>query len=295
MSEIKEEKKESKNYLTEETVIVKYVMDHKNGISDKAHPLYGGLSSNASIAIPAPLLTRRIEKIFEKEELEFLGKELNEDLSPNSDFWREYRKDEYGMPVGYFPIYLKKEGMFLKKNNALDYIKIRILEDSPIVAKNPEELKLNKSSYRFVLINHSEQFNNDLGDISTKKKAYKLHSKYEKNEGVLRYLLKCFNKNVSYNNKLPFLQKETWKLAEVAPELFVKYLEDDYLDEKVVLDNALRYKLVSKVKGLFYTSAGDPIRLDGDNNDYTGAAKYLASGVGQDMKLELQAMIKSKD
>ena len=42
---------------------------------------------------------------------------------------------------------------------------------------------------------------------------------------------------------------------------------------------------------LFFTKKGDPLKLDGDLNDLDGAARYLASGVGQELKLEL---VKSK-
>ena len=139
----------SKSILKDETVIVKFIPEFKNGITDKKHPLYGGFRSNASISIVAPLLKKRIDKIFTPEELKALSEALNgEDLSPNAPFWREYRKDEYGMPKGEFPIFLKKEGAIFNKKNPLDYIKIRVLEDSNIVASSPAEIKKRSSEYR---------------------------------------------------------------------------------------------------------------------------------------------------
>lgn len=289
MSEIKEL---TKSYLTEEVVILKYIPNFKNGITDKKHPLYGGLSSNASIAVSAPLLTRRIDEIFTKDELAFLSAELHgEDLSPTSSFWREYRKDEFGMANGYFPIFLRKEGAIFKKNNALDYIYLKILEDFPLIANSPEQASKD-GSYRFVLIKQDQLHKEDLENISAKKKAYKLHTKYENEEDVLRYILKSFNKNVSYNSKLDFLQKETWKLADVAPVMFIKTAEDELLMAKILLDEALRYKLVSRSNKLYYTIDGKPINLDGETNDIDGAARFLDSGAGQEMKLELEAKIK---
>lgn len=282
----------SKSILKDETVIVKYIPNFKNGISDKKHPLYGGLSSNATISIPAPLLTRRIEKIFSAEEIEALSKALpGEDLSPTSDFWKEYSKDAYGMPKGYFPIFLKKEGAMFNKKNAIDYIKIRVLEDSPLVASSPEEIKNRASEYKFVLIKHNQMHDGDLVKINHKKEAMKLHTKYEKDPLILQHVLKGFNKNVSYSSSLKFLQNETWKLLEVEPKMFVSILKDDYLEAKVLLDQALRYKLVSRSNKLYYTLTGEPIQLDGEKNDYEGAAKFLDSGAGQEMKLELEAKI----
>lgn len=281
-----------KNYLRDETVILKYLPDLKNGITDKRHQLYGGFSSNASIAVPAPLLTRQIDKIFTKDELAFLSKELKQDLNPNSDFWKEYKKDDFGMPIGIFPIYLRKEGMLLNKKDPIDYIKIRVLENFPIVAKNQAEIKNRSSQYRFVLIKKDEEHKQDINNMSYEKQATKLHSKYENNKEVLAYILKSFNRNVSYSSSLDFLVNETWKLVKSVPKLFVATVEDELLETKILLDSFVRYKLVNKSNKLYYTSTGDPLRLDGELNDYDGAARFLDSGAGQEMLLELQAKVK---
>lgn len=284
-----------KNYLKDGSVIVRFIPDYKNGITDKQHPLYGGLSSNASISIPAPLLTRRIDKIFTKDELAFLGEKLNEDLASNSEFWREYRKDDFGMPMGVFPIFLKKEGAMLHKSDPLDYIKLKILQDSEIISNNPAEIKNRKSQYRFVLIEQDQLHKEDTDVITFKKAAMKLHTMYENNVDVLRFILKSFNKNVSYSSKLPFLVNETWKLVELDPVRFSKLLSDEYVETKILVDKAVRYKLLNKANNLFYTATGDPVRLDGEANDYEGAAKFLDSGAGQEMRLEFEAQIKSLD
>lgn len=281
-----------KNYLTDETVMVQYVPSFINGISDKKHPLYGGLSSNASIGVTAPLVTDEIDKIFTQDELDFLGEKLNEDLSRTSDFWKEYRKDQNGMPQGIFPIFLKKEGMHLTKRNPLDYIRIRILEHFPLVAKSQEELKYNRAQYRFVLIEKNQLFKEDIDNMSYEKRATELHSKYEKNDKVLAYILKTFNRNVTLSNSRDFLVKETWKLVKSHPKQFVATVEDELLSTKVWLDDFLRYKLVTRSNNLYFTLTGDPLRLDGETNDYTGAANYLSSGAGQEMLLELQAKVK---
>lgn len=292
MSQVKERSPEKlKNCLTKGKVIVQFIPDFRNGIQDKAHPLYGGLSSNASISIPAPLLTKRIDKIFTKDELEFLGSELNEDLSANSTFWREYRKDQYGMVNGNFPMFLKKEGDMLHRDDALDFIKIRILEDSDIIANSQAEIKNKASQYRFVLIEQDKIHQQDLDIMSLKKNATNLHTKYEKNEEVLAYVLKAFNKNVSKDHKLPFLQKETWKLSEMDPIRFAMVLEDEFIEQKIVLDKAVAYRLVTISNKLYFTSTGDPIKLDGFKNDSNGAARFLASGAGQEMLLTIEAQI----
>ena len=285
----------SESILRDETVIVKFLPNTRNGILDPKHPLYGGLSSNASIAVPAPIMRRKLDKLFTKEEIAVLSKELSgEDLRPTSPFWREYRKDELGMNIGVFPIFLKKEGLLLNKKEALDFIKIRILENTPIVAPSQAQIKNKESEYRFVLIKQKELHKEDIQKIGWKKKAVKLHTKFEDDERILRHILRTFNRSVGSTHRLPFLQNETWKLVEAEPKLFVKAMEDEFLEEKVLVYDLLKENLLTSSNKLFFNMENDPLKLEGDRNDLEGASRYLASGVGQEERLELEAKLKLK-
>ena len=280
------------NCLTDEKVFVKYLMDTSNGITDKKHTLHGGISNNASIGIPAPLLTKRINVIFSKEELAFLGSELSEDLSANSEFWTEYRRDKNTkMLKGDFPIYLKKEGAILNKLNPLDYIKIRILEDSSIVANSMEDAKQRKGC-RFVLINEKDVYKREKAGISTKQKAVKLFGKYEEEASVLVYVLRLDNKSVPKNPDLEFLQNEAWKIMENNPESFVKIMEDKHLKTKIKLTDFIQYKLINKSSSLYYDLDGNKLALDGEINDLEGCVRYLDSGIGGEYRLGLEAKVK---
>jgi len=286
------ELKELVNCLTEEKVFVKYIMDTKNGITDKTHPLYGGLSTNASIGIPAPILTKRIPYIFTKEELVFLGTELNEDLNPNSKFWREYRKDDNGMLVDGFPIFLKKEGAMFNKNNAMDFIKIRILQDSEIIANSVDELT-HKKGCRFVLVSEKDIYRKEIINISVKQKAVKLFGKYEDDELVLKYILRTFNKSVDKSHKIEFLQKEAWKISEDNPQGFIATLEDEHLKTKIKIVDFINFKLINKSNNLYYDIEGKALALDGEQNDINGAARYLDSGIGGEFRMGLEAKVKA--
>ncbi len=286
------ETKELKNCLTEEKVFVKYIPDYKNGITDRTHPLHGGLSNNASIGIPAPLLTKRIGIIFSKEELDFLGEELGEDLKPNSKFWKEFRKDEGGMLVDGFPIYLRKEGAIFNKNNAMDYIKIKILQDSEIIANSVDEIS-HKVGCRFVLVSEKDVYKKEIANISVKQEAVKFFGKYEDNADVLKYVLRTFNKSIDSTHKIEFLQKEAWKISEDNPMAFIATLKDEHLHTKIKIVDFINYKLINKSNNLYYDITGKPLSLDGENNDLTGCARYLDSGIGGEFRLELEAKVKS--
>lgn len=286
------ETKELKSCLTEEKVFVKYIMDNKNGITDKTHPLYGGLSNNASIGISAPLLNRRIQLIFTKEELEFLSNELGEDLKPNSKFWKEYRRDDNGMLVDGFPIFLRKEGAIFNKNNALDYIRIKILQDSDIIANSVDEIT-QKKGCRFLLVSEKDIYKKEISNISMKQTAVKLYGKYEDDADVLKYVLKSFNKSVDKRHNLEFLQKESWKIQEDNPAAFIATLKDEHLKSKIKIDDFLNFKLINKSNGLYFDLEGKKLALDGEANDLTGCARYLDSGVGGEFRLELEAKVKA--
>jgi hypothetical protein len=286
------ETKELVNCLTDEKVFVKFIMDTKNGITDKTHPLYGGLSTNASIGIPAPILNKRIAAIFSKEELAFLGAELNEDLSPNSSFWKEFRKDPNGMMVDGFPIFLKKEGAMFNKKDPMDYIKIKILQDSDLIANSFDEIK-DRQGVRFYLVSEKDIYKKEIVNISTKQKAVKLFGKYEDNAEVLKYVLKSFNKSIDQRHSIEFLQKEVWKISEDHSIPFISTLEDPNLGTKIKINDFLNFNLINKSNGLFYDLNGNKLSLDGEVNDLTGCARYLDSGIGGEFRLECEAKVKA--
>lgn len=277
--------------FTDERVILRYVPNFSNGITDKTHPEYGGLSSNARIGIPAPILTDRIHDVFTHEELEILAKEFNDHTIVNktSNFWKENVTDASGMNISIFPIVIKKEGAMYNKKNPTHYIYIKILQDCPIIADSVKNAK--EIGAKFALIAEKDQFKKEKEDIGSAKTAFKLYSKYEDNELALRYLLSNTSKAPSSSVTLEFLQNEAWKEMQSRPVGFARVLGDKYLDTKIKINEFLKYKLVSRVNNLYYLEKGEKIALDGEINDIDGAAKYFASGIGQETLLTLDARL----
>lgn len=283
----------TKSILSDEKVFVRYIPDFTNGVTDKTHSLYGGLSSNASIAIVAPILKGGVRHLFTEEEQEQLEDLTKLDLSTQSDFWKEYRTDGNGVNIGHFPIYLKKEGTMLDKSNPLDFIKLRVLERSNLVAPSPSEVKNRSKEYRFVLINENNQFKEDIDKMKYDKDAIKLHDKYEKDADVLTHILKELKRNPGPSQDIEFLQKETWKIAKTNPKEFYVVASDEYLQEKILLRKSLERDLVQRVNGQYFDEKNQAISFDNDNS-FEGAAKFLASGAGQEYKLILQKKLKAK-
>lgn len=277
--------------FVKERVFVRYVPNFINGITDKTHPEYGGLSNNARIGICAPVSTRRINKLFTEAELEILAKEFNDPtlMNNDSDFWKEFVTDKHGMSKSIFPIFLKKEGMMLTKEEPLDFIYIRILEDSDSIATSFEDAKVRGS--KFAMIKEKDQFKKEIIDKESTKKAFKLYEKYEDNMPVLRYLLNNIGKSVNATAEPGFIQNEAWKKMTDSPNMFSGILGDALLEQKIKLTAFLRFKLINKVNSLYYFEDGAIIALDGDKNDIDGAAKYFESGIGQEQLLMLTAKL----
>lgn len=276
--------------LKDEKVIVQFISNTKNGILDKKHNLYGGLSNKAYIGISAP---RDIYNTFTSEELKELSEVLGEDLSVKSDFWREYRVDEFGANNGVFPIALYKEGLFLNKNNPLDFIRIRTLEKSPLVAKNHKDARARASEVRFVMLNQKTIHAEDLSKMDVKMEAMQHYMKYQDKEEVLTYLLRSFGKGVSKDHSLDFLKKEAWKIMEFNTEAFNRTLSDKALVTKIEVEDFVKYGLITKHNGFYFNSDGDKLSLTGETNDIEGASRYLDSGLGKEMRLELKAKVKA--
>lgn len=277
--------------LSEERVFVRYIPNFTNGISDKSHPEYGGLSNNARIGICAPVSTRKINKLFTVEELAILAIEFNDPslVNNDSDFWKEYITDQYGMSKSIFPIFLKKEGSMLQKSEPIDFVHIRILEDSESVGSSIEDAKV--KGCKFAMIKEKDQFKKEKIDKESSKKAFKLYEKYEDNAAVLRYLLSSAGKTMNITANLEFLQNEAWKKMNETPVAFNAILGDELLEFKIKVTAFLRFKLVNKVNSLFYFEDGSTIALDGDKSDLDGAAKYFKSGIGQEQLLMLTAKL----
>lgn len=279
----------TKNFLMQEKVFIKYLPDFSNGIEDKTHPLYGGLATRSYKGITAPS-PQKLNEIFSKEEFDFISEELGEKITARSDFWKEFKKDEFGNYVGIFPIYLKKEGDILFLDNVYDYIKWKILKNCPKVATSYEDAK-NRAEVQFLMLKENELYKKDRLAISAKQNAYKLYGKYEDNEDVLRYILKTLNKSIDPKSKIDFLQKEVWKEMEKDINGFISIVEDPYLNTKIKINKFLMAGLINKHNGLFYGQNGEKLSLDGEVNDLDGTARYLESGIGSDFRLMCEAKL----
>tara|TARA_B110000902_G_scaffold110138_1_gene130013 strand:+ start:3431 stop:4351 length:921 start_codon:yes stop_codon:yes gene_type:complete len=276
------------DFLENKIVSVKYISRESNGIKDIKHVAHGGLLNGAEIAIPAPTMDngkmKNLLTNVEKDGLEHLLNGVN--LSIYGDFWKE-GGEAYTM--GILPIYLSKDERRLDLSDPYDYIRFKVLQACPIVANSLDEVR-HKATNRFVLTSASEVMAKEISKVGSKVQAYKLFVKYEDDKSVLRYSLRNLGRNTNRSHKMDFLQSELHKELEKNPGLVCSVMGDEYLKTKVLLEEAYEFGAVNKVDKNYYNLDDEPIS-DGDTPTFQVAAEYLASNLGQEMRLSLEARL----
>jgi hypothetical protein len=276
------------DFLEDKVVSVKYITKETNGIQDPKHVAYGGLLNGASITIPAPTLdNRKMKNILTNDEKKGLEHILGLDLSIYGRFWKE---DGKAYELGILPIKLTKEEKRYNLSDPYDFIKVKVLQSSPIVANSLNDIG-RKATYRFVLTSESEKLQKELDKAGYKINAYKLFVKYENDADVLRYTLRNLGRNTSRNHKLEFLQSEFHKELEKNPSLIVSVLGDSFIKTKVLLETCFEFGAVARRDKSYYTLDDEPISESGIPT-LQNAAEFLASNLGQDMRLGLEAKLK---
>jgi hypothetical protein len=277
------------DFLEDRIVSVKHIPNETNGIKDIKHVAYGGLLNGAEVAIPAPTMDNgKMKNLLTNVEKEGLEHVLNGvDLSIYGPFWKT-GGDAYSM--GILPIYLGKDELRLDLSDPYDYIKYKVLLACPVVANTLDEIK-HRATNKFVLTSASEQMAKEIDKVGNKVQAYKLYVKYEEDKEILRYTLRNLGRNTNRSHKLDFLQSELHKELEKNPSLLCSIMGDDFLKMKVLLESCYEFGAINKVEKKFYTLDDEPIS-DGDAPILQTAAEFLASNLGQEMRLALQAKLK---
>ncbi len=279
------------DFLEDKVITVKYITKETNGIKDNKHVAYGGLLNGAEIAIPAPTMDngkmKNLLTKVEKEGLEYVLNGVN--MSIYGDFWKEGGQ-VYQM--GILPVYLGKDGITLDLSDPYDYIKYKILLACPIVANSIDEVK-HKATNRFVLTSAKEQLEKSLKIGNSKVEAYKLFAKHEKNKEVLRYTLRNLGKATAKNSSLEFLQSQFHLELDRNATMVCDVMGHKYLKTRVLLESCYEHGVVNRVDGKYYTLDDEPICDKGGNPTIDSASHFLAINLGQDLRLALEAKLKS--
>ncbi len=276
-------------FLENKTVTVKYIKKETNGVKDPKHVAYGGMLNGAEIAIPAPTMDNgKMKNLLTNEEKEGLESILDVDMSIYGGFWKKGGKS---YEMGVLPIFLTKDEMTLDLSSPYDYLKYKVLKQCPIVANNLDEVRY-RATNRFVLTSPTEELAKEVEKGGYKVNAYKLYVKYDENKEVLRHVLRHLGRNTNRSHKLDFLQAEMHKQLETNPSMVCSILGDKFIKTKVLLETCFEHGAVKMIDKKYYTLDDEPIS-DGDAPTMEVSSSYLASNLGQEMRLALEAKLKT--
>ena len=285
------ETKELVNCLRNETIIAKYINKTFALSDDPKHVFAGNMAENASktFTVPMTLSGNYVNPLTPDEQAyleHIMGLEENA-LSVYlkiNNYWDNFR------------VTLKKTDNYFKLDNPEDYIRYKVLlSNTEYIAGSIKEYENNpKATYQFLLISEKEQINTSNNKMNINMIAYKLLGKIETNVDALKFVLEVLSgKPVSRNSSLEFLQANAHDLLLNNPKLFVKLVDDKYLQTKILIMKNVEAGFIRKRLDYYY--------LQSDNSPLAGpreepildvAAKFINEPKNQELKFKLEAQVK---
>lgn len=131
--------------------------------------------------------------------------------------------------------------------------------------------------------------------INDKAEAFNFYNKVSDNATALRYILSQTGKHTHKGQNLSFLRAEIGKAIDNPKDLSIilNLSKEKYFETKVLLQNAFEMNVIDRIGGQFFTKENEPISGKGDEPTMDNASKFLASPLGQDMRLAIEARLKN--
>lgn len=279
--------KQEEFVLRNEKVTIRRIPRFNNGITDRQHPLYGGMLETATLSL-APRLLRNgnYTNILSKEEKDVLEESLGLEANTLSIYNKKYWDNYY--------IRLEKDDLNLDLKDPNDYIKYKVLSTHiDLIAPSLEE-QHRKGSYRYVIIKQNEEEERSNAKISKKSLAYMKLGEINQNKEALLYTLKILTGRIpSTATKLGTLRTKVGELVESDTNNFVQIVDDPDFDIKVFIDNGVRVGAILRRGSEYFTVDNKPMMLSGDKSPIEEAVKYLKSVANQEVKFAIEARIET--
>lgn len=243
------------------TVIVKAIKRHTwsgflryNNTKDLVTPLY-----DASGTIVTGLT---------EEDEKRLGKALNKDLSPNSDFWHEYK------------VIMTDKDKVIYIDTPEGELAYKFLLGHKRVA-NSELEKYNWPYADYIIYNEENEAKVKNGKFSIKRKAITEFNKLSIDQ--MRDILKLYpgyTKVETISSEV--VETRLFELMEADPEKFIDFVGDKKLDMKVLLKDLVASKILRKNKSAYYYGT------DNIGHDEESTITYLEDPQNQGLLVALK-------
>lgn len=285
----KEETLDVFNPLSNKQIVVKYIMKHKAGITDKNHLIYGSKLEIATDKF-APMMNPRTGVIFDPfttEEREFVAQELGIEpkrLSPNyigdDNFWNDYY------------VILGKSGDVLDLRQVSDFIKYKVLLTNKGKIAPSFEDRNKKPSYSYYLIDKALDVDTNTHLLEEKEKAYVALSNISSDKYKLAYVVwQLTKKSMALRTDIKTLKAQLNNKLESSIPQFNKILSDKLFDAKVLIHSALMHGVISRKNNEFFLE-GKKLADDNQSSNLENSALYLSDPVNQETKFLIEERIK---
>lgn len=279
--------------LRNEIITVRYIPKESGLVTNPKHIFYGGMAENATRTFTVPILesSRTFVNVLTTDEKNYLEEVMG--LEPNSlsiylkknNFWDN------------FSVRLTKNDTYLNLSDPDDYIKYKVLlANRDFICPSLSTLTDSpRATYQFVLIAEKEESKESNKKLSHTMKAYELMGKLKEDKKILKLIVETIDgRPISSTSDLEFIQGKAYNLIQANAKLFVQVSEDPYLATKVIINEALEYNLIRKKGDYLYNGTDNsPLCENGEDPTLTMAAKYLNSPKHQEVKLSIEAKLKT--
>lgn len=199
---------------------------------------------------------------------------FKKDLSPQSDFWKDYKVNMIGT----------KETV-LNLNNPEHELAYYFLLNHKRIAKSITDKDIGLKDYYIVDENKEAEVINNKASI--KIKANQLFAKLSTENK--KDILKLYPGFLNTDNVSPsIIDAKLYQELEKDPNKFIEHAEDKKRDSKVLLKDLVKAGILRKNKSSFYY--GD----DFLGHDEESAITYIEDPVRQSLKIDLMAQLNKK-
>lgn len=302
---MEEEKKELKNCLVNEKVILRKLPKRTNLVQDSNHIMGDGMHENAFYIYCVPKLQKsnnfvNVLTTDEKDYLEYVMGLPKNALSiykqpKEENFWSNAN------PNGLSSVTLKKRDNIFDLSKPSDYISVKILmANKDKICPSMEEWQARpKETYEFVVIREGQESKMAKNNTDATIQAVMKLGKIADDKDVLKLVVETMmGKKYSDSTSIEWLRTQALDMIKNTPKnakMFLSIMEDESLDNKVLIRKCISKGIVADRGGFLYIKDGNvPMCGDGEEPTIKMAAKWLSKPANQERLFSLQAQVKGK-
>ena len=300
---MEEEKKEMKNCLVNERVILRKLPKRTNLVQDSNHVMGDGMHDNAFYIYSVPKLQK--SNVFvnvltdtEKDYLEYVMGLPKNALS----VYRQPKEENFwsnSNPNGLSKITLRKRDNIFDMSKPTDYIAVKILmaNKDKICPSMEEWAARPKETYEFVIIREGQESKLSKNNTDATIQAVMKLGKIADDKDILKLVVETMmGKKYTDATSLDWLQTQALDLIKNTPKnarMFLSIMDDESLDNKVLIRKCISKGIIADRGGFLYIKDGNqPMCGNGEEPTINIAAKWLGKPKNQEILFSLQAKVK---